>query len=188
MSDTPLTQPTGRIELKLHKASQLFHTLDPSPFRESDLAPEAEEYIVNSALELPKTAPIEIVIHLPWDEFSQSSASDLAGAIKGYFAHRADAMASEMRELFKTGRLAALVALIVLSFCLVFAWFIGSTLKEGPFTQILQESFVIFGWVAIWKPSDIFLYSWPPLARRRKLLRRLAEATVTVDGEAPNPT
>jgi hypothetical protein len=188
MSHASLTGPRGRIELKLQRASQLFHTLDPSPFRESDLAPEAEEYIVNCALELPKTAPIEIVIHLPWDEFSQSSASDLAGAIKGYFAHRSDAMSSEMRELFKTGRLAAVVAVIVLSFCLLFAWIIGSALKEGPFTQILQESFVIFGWVAIWHPSNIFLYSWPPLARRRKLFRRLAEATVTVDGDAPNPT
>ena len=102
MSHTPLTRTprTDRAEA-LQKASQLFHTLDPSPFRESDLDQEAEEYIVNWALELPKTSPIEIIIHLPWDEFSQSSASDLAGAIKGYFAHRADAMSSEMRELFQ---------------------------------------------------------------------------------------
>jgi hypothetical protein len=165
----------------------LFHTLDPSPSRESDLAPEAEIYIVDYALELPKNAPIEIVIHLPWDEFSQASASDVSRAINGYFTLRSDAVSVEMRELFKTGRLALLVALIVLSICLLFAWVIGLTLKEGPFAQILQESFVIFGWVAIWHPSNIFLYSWPPLARRRKLLPRLAQATVTVDGDAPNP-
>jgi hypothetical protein len=187
MKNTQRTRPTASIELKLRKASQLFHTLDPSPFRQSDLSAEAEEYIVAWALELPKTAPIEIAIHLPFDEFSQSSASDIAGAIKSYFGLRSEAVSREMRELFKTGRLAALVALIVLSFCLVIAWVIGSNLKEGPFTQILQESLVIFGWVAIWHPSNIFLYSWPPLARRRKLLRRLSEATVTVDGDAPNP-
>jgi hypothetical protein len=187
MSNAPQTEPRQRIELKLRKASQLFHTLDPSPFRESDLAHEAEEYIVDWALELPPSAPIEIIIHLPWDEFSQAPTSDISRAIKGYFHIRSNAISTEMRELFRTGRLAALVALIVLSFCLGFAWFIGSSLKEGPLSQILQESFVIFGWVAIWHPANIFLYSWPPLARRRKLLRRLAEATVTVDGEAPNP-
>lgn len=187
MRNAPQTESRGRIELKLHKASQLFHTLDPSPFRESDLALEAEEYIVDGALELPKTAPIEIVIHLPWDEFSQSSASDIAGAIKGYFDLRSHAVSIEMSELFKTGRFSAIVALIVLSFCHLLAWVIRSKLKEGPFSQILQESFVIFGWVAIRHPSNIFLYSWLPLARRRKLLRRLAEATVTVDGDAPNP-
>ncbi|HEY6412498.1 MAG TPA: hypothetical protein VIX42_02350 [Edaphobacter sp.] len=182
-----MTESTGRIELKLRKVSQLFHTLDPSPFRESDLSLQAEEYIVDSALELPKTVPIEIVIHLPWDEFSQSSAFDISGAIKSYFGLRSKAVSGEMRELFKVGRLSLVVALLVLSFCLLLAWAIGSGLKEGPVSQILQESFVIFGWVAIWKPADIFLYSWPPIARRRKLLSRLAEATVTVDGDAPNP-
>ena len=185
MSNKPI-EATGRIELKLSKVSQLFHTLDPSPFRESDLALEAEEYIVEWALELPKNAPIEIVIHLPWDEFSQPSASDVSRAVKSYFGLRSNGVSREMRELFKTGRLSLVVAIIILSSSLLLAWQIGN-LKEGPVYQILQESFVILGWVAIWKPSDIFLYSWPPLARRRKLFRRLAEATVTVDGEAPNP-
>jgi hypothetical protein len=188
MNNAPPTEATGRIELKLRKVAQLFDTLDPSPFRESDLDARAESYIVESALELPKNAPIEIVIHLPRDEFSQASASDVSGAIKSYFRLRSDAVSGEMRELFKTGRLSLIVALIVLSICVVIAWLIGLGFKEGPLAHILQESFLIFGWVAIWKPSDIFLYSWPPLARRRKLLRRLAEANIKVDGDAPNPT
>jgi hypothetical protein len=37
----------GRIEMKLRKVSQLFNTLDPSPFRESDLALQTEDYIVS---------------------------------------------------------------------------------------------------------------------------------------------
>lgn len=185
MSNAPI-EAVGRIELKLSKVSQLFHTLDPSPFRESDLALDAEEYIVDRALELPKNIPIEIVIHLPLDEFSQPSASDVSRAIKGYFDLRSNGVSREMSELFKTGRLSLVVALIILSFSLLLASQIGN-LNEGPLSHLLQESFVILGWVAIWKPSDIFLYSWPPLARRRKLFRRLSEATVTVDGDAPNP-
>jgi hypothetical protein len=179
--------PTGRIELKLRKVSQLFDTLDPSPFRQSDLDSKAEEYIVDWAWELPKSAPIEIVIHLPSDEFSRASVPDIASAIKGYFRIRSDAKSREMRELFKTGRLSLVVALLVLSACLLVAWLIKIHLKEGPFSEIIQESFIIFGWVAIWHPSNIFLYSWPPIARQRKLLRRLSEATITVHGDAPNP-
>jgi hypothetical protein len=185
MSNTTLANPTGRIELKLRKVSQLFHTLDPSPFRESDLALEAEEYIVNSAQELPRTALIEISVHVPSDEFSDRSACDVADAIKGYFGLRSRAVSRELEALFREGRVSALIGLIVLSLCLLSAWFIGRSLKEGPLTQILQESLVIFGWVAIWQPSNIFLYNWLPLARRRKLFRRLAEATVKVDGDAP---
>ena len=34
------------IELHVNEIAQLFHTLDPSPFRERDLDREAEEFIV----------------------------------------------------------------------------------------------------------------------------------------------
>jgi hypothetical protein len=44
---------------------------------------------------------------------------------------------------------------------------------------------VIIGWVAIWKPADIFLFEWPPIARRRALFRRLAAASVTLVGDGP---
>ena len=42
------------IELRVDDIAQLFHTLDPFPFREKDLDREAEEYIVGWARELPK--------------------------------------------------------------------------------------------------------------------------------------
>jgi hypothetical protein len=40
--------------MKLRTVSQLFNTLDPSPFRERDLAKEAEDHIVNYAEDVPK--------------------------------------------------------------------------------------------------------------------------------------
>ena len=93
----------GRIEVKLRKVSQLFNTLDPSPFRESDLMLQAEDYIVGRALELPANIPIEIVIHIPSDEVLQASAFDIASAIKDYFGLRRKAVSREMGEVFKTG-------------------------------------------------------------------------------------
>ena len=175
--------PIGRIEIKLRKLSQLFNTLDPSPFRESELALEAEDYIVGRALELPSDVPIEIIVHLPSDELSRASASDIVVAMKDHFDLRSQALTREMRELFKTGRLSLAIGLSILSLCLVLGWLLLRKLGESPVSQILKESFLIFGWVAIWKPSDIFLYEWPPIARRRKLFRRLSSANVVLDSE-----
>ncbi len=90
-----------------------------------------------------------------------------------------------MRELFKTGRLSLAVGLSILSLCLVLGWLLLRKLDASPVSHILQESFLIFGWVAIWKPSDIFLYAWPPIARRRALFRRLAAADVALDSDVP---
>ena len=41
------------IELRVDKIAQLFHTLDPFPFRERDLDHKVEEFIVGWARELP---------------------------------------------------------------------------------------------------------------------------------------
>jgi hypothetical protein len=40
------------IELRVQEIAQLFHTLDPFPFRERDLDAEVEDYIVEWAREL----------------------------------------------------------------------------------------------------------------------------------------
>jgi hypothetical protein len=177
-----VAKPTGCIEMKLRKLSQLFNTLDPSPFRESELALEAEDYIVARALELPINVPIEIIVHLPSDELSRVSGND--SAVKDHFEHRSHALTREMRELFKTGRLSLVIGLSVLSISLLLGWLLLQKLNESHFSQILKKSFLIFGWVAIWKPSDIFLYAWPPIARRRKLFRRLSSADIVLDSGA----
>jgi hypothetical protein len=52
MAEQP--QPAASaIEIRIEKVSQLFHSLDPFPFREKDLDKEAEEFIVSWARELP---------------------------------------------------------------------------------------------------------------------------------------
>ncbi|MGZ5872156.1 MAG: hypothetical protein ACXWKP_08595 [Bradyrhizobium sp.] len=171
----------GRISVKLRTVSQLFHTLDASPFRERDLAKEAEQYIVDQAEELPSDVQIDIVLLLPVEEFSRSVAPEIASAVREHFSLLSRNTSREMRELFRTGRLSLLVGFVILSICLLLGLFFAQNLGEGPLPEILRETFLILGWVAIWKPSDIFLYAWPPIAWRRALLRRLASANVIVE-------
>lgn len=42
-------------------------------------------------------------------------------------------------------------------------------LGTGPVVRALEESLIILGWVANWKPIETFLYDWWPLKRRRDL-------------------
>ena len=184
-----MTSPTGTaaIELRLRDSAQLFNTLDPFPFREGDLSADAEEYILEWARELPKDAPIEIVIHLQAPGPADKPAHDLATAITGWFAGRARAEAHALRELFRDGRLAFLIGFAVLALCLFLSWLLTQRM-EGPFARVLQESLIIIGWVVIWRPAEMFLYDWLPLLRRRKLFRRLADAHVAVKTSQPVDT
>jgi hypothetical protein len=108
----------------------------------------------------------------------------MASAIKDYFGLRSHETTREMKELFRTGRFSLLVGLIVLSVCMMLSLFLSQKFQKGPIPDIFREGFLILGWVAIWRPSEIFLYDWPPLLRRRTLFQRLMQARVTVESAA----
>jgi hypothetical protein len=50
----------------------------------------------------------------------------------------------------------------------------------GRFLVILRESLMIGGWVAMWRPLEIFLYDWWPVRAEIRLLERLRDMPVTV--------
>jgi hypothetical protein len=174
------------IEIKVENISQLFNTLDPFPFSERDLDKQAEEYIVGWARELPRHHTIRIIIHLPSSELAQHDPKTVALALRRYFDYRVGVVSRDLREMFRIGRIAALIGLVALGLCLTASQILTGRLMETPLDRFLQESLVIVGWVANWKPLEIFLYDWWPLARRRNLYRRLAQASVDLKSDDHN--
>lgn len=166
------------IELRVDDIAQLFHTLDPFPFRERALDREAEEYIVGWARELAADQPIKIVVHFPEIEAQTKIAQELNEAFARYFSDRADVIQLDLNELFRIGRRSLGIGVPILIVCLVAAHLAAGYLIETTFKRVVEESFLILGWVANWRPLEIFLYDWWPLARRRDLYRRLSSATV----------
>jgi hypothetical protein len=166
------------IELSVKEVAQLFETLDPYPFHERDLDKDAEEYIVGWARELPRDRPFKIVVHLPAAEAQSRAAGGIEDGMKRFFAYRADAVGRDLRELFRVGRLSLFIGIVVLIACVTAAQFVDVVIGEGPLTVITRESLIILGWVANWRPLEIFLYEWLPISRRRNLYRRLAVATI----------
>lgn len=176
MSETP---PRAVIEIKVERVSQLFDSLDPSPFSRRDLAPRAEDYIVGSARDLPARRPVTIVVHLPAEEAGGRDAANLPVAFRNYFEDRAAHAASELRDLLRVGRLSLAIGMVVLALALVVGTLL-SRLMEGMLGQYWIEGLVILGWVALWRPMEIFLYEWWPVLKERNLYRHLATADVMV--------
>jgi len=181
-SDTPA------VEIRVGDIAQLFDNLDPFPFRERDLDAAAEEYIVGSVQDLPAGAPIRIVVHAPAAAAASAAGVELEGAVRRFFAYRADVAGRELKELFRAGRLSLAIGLAVLAVCLVVGEAVAGRFGSGHVGRFVEEGLIIVGWVANWRPLEIFLYDWWPLAARRHLYRRLAAASVVVrPGAAPAP-
>jgi hypothetical protein len=177
-----MNQPNGGpvIQVRVEQAAQLFDSLDPFPFQERDLDRHAEEFIVGWARELAKDAPIRIVMHLPRAEAATPLAAELETALTRYFGYRADMIARDLRELFRLGWRSLAIGLVALAVCLTLSQTLAAAIGTGQLSRFVQESLIILGWVANWRPIEIFLYDWWPIRGRRDLYRRLAAATVEI--------
>jgi hypothetical protein len=169
----------GRIEIRLHKVQQLFNSLDPSPFINRDLDDEAEAYIVDSLAELPQRHAVELVIYLPRSEIEGQSSEDLTTAIHSYFAYRQSVARHRLRALFRRGRISLVIGLVFLALC----YFLSELINLAQWAHlggIMRQGLLIIGWVANWRPLEIFLYDWWPMRREANLYRVLSNVRVRV--------
>jgi hypothetical protein len=168
------------IEVRIEEVEQLFDTLDPFPFLQKDLDRDAEDYIVNWARELPRRQPIKILVHLPAAEAETKGAQELGTSIARFFAYRAERSRLDLKELFRVGRRSIAIGICVLAVCLLAGHAISGRMGGGYVARFIEESLVIVGWVANWRPIEIFLYDWWPISRRRRLYERLSRAEVSL--------
>lgn len=173
-----------RIELRLRDVNQLFNTMDPSPFHEKDLDHDAEEYIESSAAEVPAGRLLELVVKLlEWPQEGDPQGL-VSRAVRHYFAYRARMKEREFRLLMRDGLWSLFVGSVFLLACLFASEAIGEVGK-GTFLSFLQEGLLIGGWVAMWRPLEIYLYEWWPLRRHIRIYRKLARMPVRVLRDSP---
>ena len=166
------------ISLKVHDVSQLFNSMDPSPFLEKDLDDDAEDFIVSWAREFPVDEPLKLSIHLEhWP--TENPESMIEQAVHNYFAHRAERTNLEFRALMKQGRLSLLIGLCSLAFCLGLSKILLGA-ESGTWPSILREGLTIAGWVAMWRPMEIYLYDWWPVRRRSRIYTKLSQVPIEV--------
>ena len=165
------------IEVELREPRQLFHTLDPAPFRERDLDAQAESYLLEAARELHLSPDARLVIHLPSDVLGSDEARSIPEAVRHYFEYRATESGHQLRRLLRNGALSLGIGLLFLLGCLS-ARRLTAPLPDGDIKLILGEGLLIIGWVALWRPLEIFLYDWWPLWQRCRERRWLASRPV----------
>ena len=93
----PIPPKCSVIEVHVSELRQLFNAIDPSPFRDKDLDPKAEEFIVGWAKDLPRDATLALVIDLDREAGLPDEATVLRDAIHEFFNQRAHAYRRRLR-------------------------------------------------------------------------------------------
>ena len=174
----PIPEGCEVIEVHVADLRQLFNTIDPTPFRERDLDPDVEEFIVEWARGEPRHTPFALLVHLDHRATSIDEATIGRDAIHRFFARRASSTRARLRQLFQRGRISLAIGLSLLTTLLLTAQFISRRTGDTGLSKLLHESLVIAGWVAMWRPVEVFLYDWWPILAEARLYDRLATMRV----------
>jgi hypothetical protein len=176
----PIPAKCAVIEVHVGELRQLFDAIDPSPFRDRDLDPKAEEFIVGWAKGLPRDASLALVVDLDREAGLPDEAAVLRDAIHEFFRHRAQTYWQRLRELFRVGRTSLLIGLVALAGAIALGDFLANLMKGSRIGEILRESLTIGGWVSMWRPLEVFLYDWWPIRNEARLSNRLAAMPIRI--------
>lgn len=175
--------PVHELPLYLSDLRQLFDSMAPAPFRERDLDGKASGYIVDCARDAPAGVPLVLVVHLGREPGAETAAI-VRQAVDDHFGRCAEAKRRELRKLFHVGRISLVIGLIVLGGAMALSQIVGSWVRHEGYAGLLSESLIIGGWVALWRPLEIFLYDWWPIRAEARLFDRLATMPVRLLGTA----
>jgi hypothetical protein len=152
--------------------------MDPTPFHHRNLDTDAEEYLESWALEFPHNSHFRIIVHI--EQMPSEDPSPLvAEAIHNYFVYKSERTKRSLSLLLLEGRASLLIGLSFFAMC-VFGTDMLTGFANNTFLRLLKESLLIGGWVAMWRPMQIYLYDWWPFVRRGSIYRNLGRATVHV--------
>lgn len=166
------------LELHVAELRQLFNAMDPAPFRERDLDPNAEKYIVDWARDSRAKPPLSLVVHLGGDAATPENTRLLHDAVHEHFRQRAASTRLKLRQLFRIGRISLVIGLAVVAVAGIAAEYLGGVFSRGSTSLFITDSLAIGAWVALWRPLEIFLYDWWPIRSEARLLDCLSEMDV----------
>lgn len=168
------------IEVRVADLKQLFNSLDPTPFQGRDIDPQAEEFIMGWAREVRSKVPLGLLVHVDQETASEDADQIVHIAVRDHFKRRSETTRQKLRQLFRLGRRSLLIGLAFLATCIALGDAIQIWLPDSRAAGIVRESLLIGGWVAMWKPIEVFLYDWWPIRAEAVLSDRLSAMVVRV--------
>lgn len=174
------------IEVRIHNLKNLFDALDPSPFIAQDLDGTAQQYIVGSANEVSSRLPLALAVHILEPPSSGEESLDASEAVREHFARQAGFADLRLNELIRRGGTSLVIGLAFLSGALTLSSALLKWAAVSNAVEVFREGLLICGWVAMWRPIEIFLYDWWPILGERKLFERLSRMPVQIVCDSPS--
>jgi hypothetical protein len=167
------------IEVHVTDLRMFFNPIDPSPPTERDLESKAEEFIVDWARSARRDSLLALQIDVDTPT-PPEEAETVGAAVHEFFRQRSMSANRRLSQLFRVGRTSLLIGVASLAVAVFLASLVDGAFGDRAVGALVRETLVIGGWVAMWRPLEIFLYDWWPIRAERQLYDRLSVMPVRV--------
>ena len=174
-----MTLPLGVIEVTIGQPDELFDRLDPLPDISRHLDERVEQFIVHRAEE-KRFDRYALIVRCPDARLSADEVAALSDAIRRYFSHRTEEESAKLSSLISEGRRDLVIGLLFLFICGMLGLLVVRV-SPPALGLFVEQGLLILGWVALWRPVDVFLYELRPLRLRRNILGALSTMDVRVE-------
>ena len=140
------------------------------------------ETVIERASVLSRTSPLTLTFILHGSD--DRHAAHLTEAVRLYFARRRLHAAYELGRALHDGRSSLFVGAALLIVVLSLAEALGGVAAGSRVVAGIREGLTIVGWVALWRPAELLLYSPWMLKREIALFRQLENAQVIVRSDS----
>ena len=118
---------------------------------------------------VPKLSHIEIFFEQVVTDTEQSLVTE---AVHNFFKYESEMMTRKINSTLRKGVKSLLIGIVFLSFAVVGALVLKNA--NHFLALFFKEGILLIGWVSMWKPVNIFLYDWWPLADLKKIYDKLS--------------
>ena len=167
----------------MRNLTQMFNSLDPSPFWDRDLDRAAADFIEEEFSERLALQPWNLQVYT---HEGLELAADLQAALQHFYERLASSARRRLRDQMRIGRLALLGGLGIFALSMGARGALHALFARVP--QMLDEGLIVLAWIALWRPLEELVYEWVPLYRKRRLYTRLAAIHLTVHASSDSST
>jgi hypothetical protein len=171
------------MTLHLDDIQDLF--ADPEPG--SDRYVSGMDYLYSEIRLYPRREKFKVTIEFPPENITEGLVERTRAKMKRYCQFKAEENRGELIVLRQQGVASLWMGLIVLVICLALALAFTLLAQSGN-NKILASALQIVatllamsaGWVALWEPSEIFLYGWWPFRQNMRIYTQIADADIVI--------
>ncbi len=162
------------IDIDLDYYRELYSEWDFSPQRNRDLDEDLLEYLRDCSDEIPRRAPLILVMRLPQEVYNPIKEGRATEGFKNFFTYLI------RREKNRSkGYYSRIVKFLILgALLLVLASLLKKFLASIAHNELLIEGLIIGAWVSIWEVFSILFFKLSEHRKKIACYRRLQKAKI----------